>query len=89
MKPCLRCEELTGSECVCGHAFCYACCQVLRTSLCPMCTRIAAIQQEYALSRRLVPWQVVENTALFLSVGRSIAPGANTAPMETLKVEAR
>jgi hypothetical protein len=92
MKPCLRCEELTVSECVCGHAYCYTCRQVLKTSLCPMCTRIAAIQQEYAMFRRVVPWQIVEDihtTALFLSVGSPVDPGASTEPVMKVKVEAR
>jgi hypothetical protein len=87
MKPCLKCEELTTSECVCGHAFCQGCRELLRAALCPMCVRIAAIQREQALSRRLVPWQVVENTALFLSVGQRIDLGARTEPMETMKVD--
>jgi hypothetical protein len=80
--PCLRCESLTDSECVCGHAYCPSCQKIYDNKLCPMCVRLGEIKLEQAMLRSVVPWQAVDNTtSLLLTVGRSADPGAVTIPV--------
>lgn len=88
MKPCLHCEGLTDSECICGHAYCPACQQLYKSKMCPMCVRIGEIRLEQAMLSRIVPWQFVDgSTSLLLSVGRSVEPGAVTVPIPKVAIE--
>lgn len=78
--PCMYCEGLTGDECICGHAYCQECRKRLGSALCPMCLRLAGIQQEQAMMRRLVPWQV-EDMRLVLPAREQYEPNYMTVPL--------
>lgn len=88
MRPCLRCEEPTDQQCFCGHAYCQGCRAKLKSLLCPVCVRVAQIQQEQAMLSRIVPWQFVDgSTSLLLTVGKRVEPGAVTVPIPRVAVE--
>jgi hypothetical protein len=82
LKPCLDCEGLTESTCVCGHGYCPDCQLLYKSKLCPLCVRIKRFKDEQAMLNCVVPWQSVDSTtSMLLSVGKSIEPGAVTIPV--------
>lgn len=88
LKPCLDCEGLTESVCVCGHGYCPDCQEKYESKLCPMCVRIGEIKLEQAMLRRVVPWQFVDaSTSMLLTVGKNVEPGAVTVPIPRVALE--